>query len=125
MPLLYEYSDEEKYFLIVGHLADTILSLNGSRITDEDKENCERKFIRHYLDSPEKPARYFELESRHGKLNKLAEINMEGNKRVTCKIKYRDRHILHTIDVRQTVGDFKKQLEKFVGYPSSRFKVSN
>jgi len=124
VPLLSEFTEEEKFFLVVGHLDDTIQSLNGSRITNEDKENCERKFIRYYLDFVEKPDRYYELESRHGKLNKLADINMEGNKRVTCKIKYHDRHIFHKIDVRQTVGDFKKQLEKFVGYPSSRFKVN-
>jgi len=123
VPLLSEYTEEEKFFLVVGHLDDTIQSLNGSRITNEDKENCERKFIRYYLDFSEKPDRYYELESRHGKLNKLADINMEGNKRVTCKIKFHDRHIFHKIDVRQTVGDFKKQLEKFVGHPSSRFKV--
>lgn len=124
VPLLNDYSEEQKFFLIVGHLNDDICSVNGSKITGADKENCERKFIRHYLDYAEKPERYYFLEKRHGKLNKLAEINMEGVKVVTCKIKFHDKHILHKVDVRQTVGDFKKQLEKFVGYPSSRFKVS-
>lgn len=123
VPLLNDYNEEEKYYLLVGYFEDNILSLNGSKITNEDKENCERKFIRHYLDFGEKPDRYYELENRHGKLNKLADINMEGNKKVTCKIKFREQQMLHKVDVRQTVGDFKKQLEKFVGYPSSRFKV--
>lgn len=123
IPLLNDYNEEQKFFLIVGHLNDDICSVNGSKITGADKENCERKFIRHYLDYAEKPERYYFLEKRHGKLNKLAVINMEGVKVVTCKIKFHDKQILHKIDVRQTVGDFKKQLEKFVGYPSSRFKV--
>ena len=123
IPLLNEYSDEEKYYLLVGYLDDRILSLNGSKITSEDKENCERKYIRHYLDVVQKPKRFYELENRHGKLNKLADVNLEANKRVNCKIKYRDQHIYHKVDVRQTVGDFKKQLEKFVGHPASRFKV--
>lgn len=123
LPLLNDFNEEEKYFLIVGYLDNNILSLNGSRISNEDKENCERKYIRHYLDFQEKPNRYYELENKHGKLNKLAVINMEGNKKVTCKIKYRDQQILYKVDVRQTVGEFKKQLEKFVGHPSSRFKV--
>lgn len=123
VPLVNDFNEEEKYYLIVGHLENNILSLNGSKITNADKENCERKYIRHYLDFQEKPDRYYELENRHGKLNKLAVINMEGNKKVTCKIKYREQHILHKVDVRQTVGEFKKQLEKFVGHPSSRFKV--
>lgn len=123
IPLLNNFSEEEKYYLIVGHLDDCILSVNGSKITSLDKENCERKYIRHYLDFSQKPDRYYELENRHGKLNKLADINMEGNKKVTCKIKYRDRQMLYKVDVRHTVGDFKKQLEKFVGHPSSRFKL--
>ena len=123
IPLLNEFSDEEKYYLLVGYLDDRILSLNGSKITSEDKENCERKYIRHYLDVAQKPKRFYELENRHGKLNKLADVNLEANKRVNCKIKYRDQHIYHKVDVRQTVGDFKKQLEKFVGHPASRFKV--
>jgi len=123
IPLLNSYNDEEKYYLLVAHLNESIDSLNGSKITDEDKENCERKYIRHYLDIPIKPPLYYQLENKHGKLNKLADVNLEGNKRVQVKIKFRDQHIYERIDVRQTVGDFKKQLEKFVGLPSSRFKV--
>lgn len=123
IPLLNSYNDEEKYYLLVAHLDDSIDSLNGSKITGEDKENCERKYIRHYLDVAQKPPLYYELESKHGKLNKLADVNLEGNKRVHVKIKFRDEHIYERIDVRQTVGEFKKQLEKFVGYPASRFRV--
>ena len=123
IPLLNSYNDEEKYYLLVAHLDDSIDSLNGSKITGEDKENCERKFIRHYLDVAQKPQLYYELESKHGKLNKLADVNLEGNKRVHVKIKFRDEHTYERIDVRQTVGEFKKQLEKFVGFPASRFRV--
>ena len=125
IPLLSDLDEEQKYYLIVAHLQDTILSLNGSKITTVDKENCERKYIRHYLDFTEKPRRYFDLENRHGKLNKLADINMDGNKRVHCKIKFENKHIYQKVDVRQTVGEFKKTLEKFVGHPSSRFKVNS
>ncbi len=123
IPLLNVYNDEEKYYLLVAHLNESIDSLNGSKITGEDKENCERKYIRHYLDMAQKPALYYELENKHGKLNKLADVNLEGNKRVHVKIKFRDEHIYERIDVRQTVGEFKKQLEKIVGLPQSRFKV--
>lgn len=123
IPLLNSYNDEEKYYLLVAHLDDSIDSLNGSKITDEDKENCERKYIRHYLDVAQKPPLYYELESKHGKLNKLADVSLEGNKRVRVKIKFRDEPIYERIDVRQTVGEFKKQLEKIIGYPSAKFRV--
>ena len=124
IPLLNNYNDEEKYYMLVAHLNESIDSLNGSKITNDDKENCERKYIRHFMDLASKPKRYYELESKHGKLNKLADVNLDiRNKRVQCKIKFGDKHVYEKIDVRQTVGEFKKQLEKFVGVPSSRFKV--
>jgi hypothetical protein len=124
IPLLESLSDEEKYFVLVGHLDDSIHSLNGSRITTDDKENCERKYLRYFMDFESKPTRYFELESKHGKLDKLADVNLEIRKKVNVKIKYNGKHVHDKIDVRQTVGDFKKYLEKYVGLPSNRFKVS-
>jgi hypothetical protein len=123
IPLLKNYTDEEKYYMLVAHLHDSIDSLNGSKITNDDKENCERKYLRHFMDMVNKPKRYYELENKHGKLNKLADVNLDTNKRVYVKIKHGDKHTFEKVDVRQTVGDFKKQLEKFVGYSSSRFRL--
>ena len=123
IPLLNPYNDEEKYYLLVSHLSESIISLNGSEISDEDRENCERKYIRHYIDSIHKPKRYLDLERKHGKLNKLADVRLEGQKLVHVKIKFREAQVFEKVDVRQTVGDFKKQLEKFVGHPASRFRV--
>lgn len=87
------------------------------------KENCERKYLRYFMDIEQKPSRYFELESKHGKLDRLADVNLEIRKKVNVKIKYNGKHVHDKIDVRQTVGDFKKYLEKYVGLPSNRFKV--
>lgn len=75
------------------------------------------------MDVEQKPRRYFELESKHGKLDKLVDVNLEIRKKVNVKIKYNGKYVHDKIDVRQTVGDFKKYLEKYVGLPSSRFKV--
>ncbi|RMZ94668.1 tubulin-specific chaperone cofactor E [Brachionus plicatilis] len=123
IPLLEELTDEQKYYVLVGHLHQSIDSLNGSHISNDDKENCERKYIRFFMDSSVKPSRYYELEAKHGKLDRLADVNMDISKRVYVKIKYNDKQVFERIDVRQTVGDFKKYLEKFVGHPASRFKV--
>ncbi len=123
IPLLNTFNDEEKYYLLVAHLHESIDSLNGSKISSDDKENCERKYIRHFMDVAAKPKRYYELESKHGKLNKLADVNLEIRKRIQVKINYGDKYMYDKVDVRQTVGDFKKKLEKFVGQPSTRFKL--
>ena len=82
IPLLNTLNDEEKYYLLVAHLHESIDSLNGSKISTDDKENCERKYIRHFMDVANKPKRYYELESKHGKLNKLADVSLEIRKRV-------------------------------------------
>lgn len=71
VPLLTSLSDEEKYFLLVAHLHDGVESLNGGRITAEDRDQCERKYIRYFMDSEHRPSRYYELEAKHGKLNKV------------------------------------------------------
>jgi tubulin-specific chaperone cofactor E-like protein len=123
IPLLENYTEEEKYYLLMGHLDESIQSLNGSEIKDNDRENCERNYIRHYLDAAFKPQKYFQLEKKHGKLNKLANVNLDADKLVQVRIKYRDAYHFEKVDVRQTVGDFKKQLEKLVGYPSHRFRL--
>ena len=57
IPLLSAFNDEEKYYLLVAHLHESIDSLNGSKISTEDKENCERKYIRHFMDVTNKPKR--------------------------------------------------------------------
>ncbi|CAF0770688.1 unnamed protein product [Brachionus calyciflorus] len=123
IPLVENLSDEEKYYVLVGHLDESIDSLNGSKISNDIKENCERKYIRYFMNLNSKPERYYELELKHGKLDPLADVNMDIRKRVHVKIKYNDKNIYEKIDVRQTVGEFKKYLEKFVGHPSNRFKV--
>ena len=122
IPLLESYNDEEKYYLVAGHLEGPT-TLNGSEISEKEKETCERKLIRYFLDKPDKPARYFELESKHGKLNKLAEINLVANNHVYVKIKFEEKSIFETIDVRLTVAEFKRKLEKFTGYPSNKFRI--
>jgi hypothetical protein len=123
IPLLESLSDDEKYFVLVGHLDNNIHSLNGSHITLDDKEHCERKYLRYFMDCENKPTRYYELESKHGKLDKLIDVSLEISRKVNVKIKYNGKHVYDKIDVRQTVGDFKKYLEKYVGVPSNRFKV--
>lgn len=124
IPLLDQYNDEEKYFLLVAHLEGPN-TLNGSEITPIDKEKCERAFLRYYIDHADiRPEmRYKELEEKHGKLRKLADVKLNATNNVYVKIKFNDKHTYEYIDVRMTVGEFKKNLEKFVGHVSARFRV--
>lgn len=129
IPLLANYSEEEKYFMLVSHLGPQIETLNGSKIKSEERETCERKFIRYYMDKnldENKPHDIInQLESKHGKLDRLAHVDLDEAKkrRVQCKIKFGDKHTYEKIDIRQTVGDLKKKLEQFVGHSSSKFRI--
>jgi hypothetical protein len=123
VPFLNGLNNEEKFYLLVAHLHDSIVSLNGSEILKEDRDKYERKYIRYFMDAPNKPQRYFELENKHGKLDKLADVSLEIDRRVQVKIKFGDKHFYDKVDVRQSVSEFKKKLEKFVGQPSNKFKL--
>ena len=124
IPLLQNIkTEEEKHNLLVGYLEKNVSYLNGSIIPSQFKESCERKFIRFFMDQEHKPERYFELEAKHGKLNRLADVNLDAGKTVYMKIKYNDKFFFQNVKIRQTVGELKKSLESFVGEPSSKFRI--
>ncbi|RNA31817.1 tubulin-specific chaperone cofactor E [Brachionus plicatilis] len=116
-------TEEERHNLLVGYLEKNISYLNGSNIPSQFKESCERKFMRFFMDQENKPERYFELEAKHGKLNRLVDVNLDVGKTVYMKIKYDDKYIFQNIKIRQTVGELKKSLESFVGEPSAKFRI--
>jgi len=123
LPLLDAYTDEQKYFMLVSHLDNQQQYLNGSEITPKERENCERQFIRYYSERDEKPKRYYELEAKHGKVNRLAEVRLAARNAVYVKIKFDSKHVFENLDVRMTVGEFKKKLEEFVGARADRFRI--
>lgn len=116
-------NDEERHFLLVGHLTDNINYLNGSSITREFRDMCERKYLRYLMEQENKPSRFYELEAKHGKLDKLVDLSLEKSKTVHVKIKFEDNHKYENVKIQQTVGELKKGLEKFVGHPASRFRI--
>jgi hypothetical protein len=51
------YSDEERRHLVVARLPD-VTTLNGSRISADNRLESERFFIRHFLQKDDKPQRF-------------------------------------------------------------------
>jgi hypothetical protein len=110
-----------RYMWLVAHLSDSITHLNGSKVSKNDRDRSERSFVRHYasilqeLEELEErgrevhvdrsyleqiPARYFELEKRHGRLGKIVDIDLsysvrdaeiEQEKKAKAAVKYRER----------------------------------
>ena len=53
-----------------------VKKFNGSVINETEREDAERMFIRHHMDDEEPPERYHKLVEVHGKLERLAEVDM-------------------------------------------------
>ncbi|XP_026854277.2 tubulin-specific chaperone cofactor E-like protein isoform X3 [Electrophorus electricus] len=52
IPLLQPYTDQERRYLMIAHLP-AVTILNGSVVTDGEREDAERFYIRYHLDCPE------------------------------------------------------------------------
>ncbi|XP_032085011.1 tubulin-specific chaperone cofactor E-like protein isoform X2 [Thamnophis elegans] len=60
IPLLQSYTNEERRKLVIARLP-SITKLNGSVITEGEREDSERFFIRYYLDFPQEEAPFSSL----------------------------------------------------------------
>ncbi|XP_077993197.1 tubulin-specific chaperone cofactor E-like protein [Glandiceps talaboti] len=124
IPFLDTYPEKERRALVVARLPG-VLRLNGTRITETEREDAERRFIRYYMDKDpdEQPQRYHDLVKVCGKLDPLVEIDMSPDYVVCCLIKYEDKQSLMKVDTKKTVLEFKAELESFVGLPPNEFRL--
>lgn len=89
IPLLEQYSDQHKRKLLVARLPN-IKKLNKTGVTDEEREDAERFFIRHLMDDESPPSRYLELVDAHGVLDQLAEVNMKAKESALISFIFED-----------------------------------
>ncbi|XP_050965728.1 tubulin-specific chaperone cofactor E-like protein [Labeo rohita] len=124
IPLLQPYTDQERRCLMVAQLPHVTV-LNGSVVTDGEREDAERFFIRYHLDCPEDelPQRYHTLVARYGRLAPLAEVDLRPPSHVQVELRFGDQ--TETLDLRldQTVADLKKQLRAMVQLPPNKIRV--
>ncbi|KAH9509282.1 hypothetical protein Btru_046669 [Bulinus truncatus] len=110
-------------------LLPNILTLNGSRIGETEREDAERAYIRLFLDKEEKPLRYHELVRLHGKVDPLAKVVLKPRTHVRLKIRVEDVNLQVLkqeeldVDVTQTVRDLKKTISNIAGCPASKFHL--
>ncbi|XP_023817328.1 tubulin-specific chaperone cofactor E-like protein [Oryzias latipes] len=115
IPLLQAYTNAECRSLMVARLP-SVSMLNGSVVTDSEREDAERFFIRYYLDCPERdlPYRYHSLVTKYGKLEPLAEINLKPRCRARVEVHCEEKVEHLSIRLDQTVAELRKQLTKVV-----------
>ncbi|XP_026154857.1 tubulin folding cofactor E-like a isoform X1 [Mastacembelus armatus] len=124
IPLLQTYTNAERRSLMIAQLPSISL-LNGSVVSDSEREDAERFFIRYHLDYPEEelPYRYHSLISKYGKLEPLAEIDLRPRCHAQVEVHYEDKVEQLTIRLDQTVAELKKQLATVVQLSTNSMRL--
>ncbi|XP_029107112.1 tubulin-specific chaperone cofactor E-like protein isoform X3 [Scleropages formosus] len=133
IPLLQSYTNKERRSLIVAQHTNTcppcrlpsVSVLNGSKVTDGEREDAERFFIRYHLDYPEEelPYRYHCLVTKYGKLEPLADIDLRPRCHAKVDVRFEDKVELTRIRLDQTVAELKKQLRTVVQLPTTNMRL--
>uniref|UniRef100_A0AAZ3QXJ5 Tubulin folding cofactor E like n=1 Tax=Oncorhynchus tshawytscha TaxID=74940 RepID=A0AAZ3QXJ5_ONCTS len=124
LPLLQPYTNKERRSLTVAQLP-SVSVLNGSVVTEGEREDAERFFIRHYLDLPEEtlPHRYHVLVSKYGRLAPLAEVDLRPRCMATLEVRWGERTETLSLRLEQTVGELKKELRALVDLPANGMRL--
>lgn len=124
IPFLEEIEEKSRRQQLISRLPN-IQCLNGTPVSECEREDAERAFIRLYMDSEDKPSRYFELEALHGKLDPLATVDMAVCTKLDLEfhIPFLERKEQLEIDTKQTVRDLMKTISNIVGLPASKLRV--
>ncbi|XP_034459659.1 tubulin-specific chaperone cofactor E-like protein isoform X2 [Hippoglossus hippoglossus] len=124
IPLLQTYTNVERRSLMIAQLP-AISQLNGSVVTDSERIDAERFFIRYHLDYPEEelPYRYHSLVTKYGKLEPLAEIDLRPRCRAQVEVHCEEKVEQLNIRLDQTVAGLKKQLTRVVQLSTNSMRL--
>ncbi|KAL1138747.1 hypothetical protein AAG570_008809 [Ranatra chinensis] len=120
-----DYTKHERRQLLIARLPNIRTLNGGGEISDEDREDAERAFIRHYMEKPEsdRPERYTDLLNIHGKLDPLVNIDLTPERSVKVNFTCGNRAETRSIDVYQTVHELKQKLESFSKIPVPKMRL--
>ncbi|KAF7282023.1 tubulin folding cofactor E like protein mlt [Rhynchophorus ferrugineus] len=120
-----EYTEHERRQLLIARLPNVQTLNGGGQISEEEREDAERAFIRYYMDKPEsdRPERYFELVQIHGKLDPLVNVDLRPEKRVRVTFTCGTNSEVRSVDVYRTVSDLKSKLEGFAGFSAAKMRL--
>eukprot|EP00794_Sanderia_malayensis_P011260 gene11260-12440_t len=123
VPLAENEAADNRRKLLVSRLPN-VKKLNGSAVNCQEREDAERMFIRYHMDSTNPPKRYHELVEKHGKLDRLAEVDM--SKKEIAKISLLvngDELMKIVVDLSVDTRSFRQEIRKKLGLGSRRFHM--
>lgn len=123
IPLLQPYTTHERRSLLLAQLPSVVV-LNGGAVSDGEREDAERFFIRYYQDCPEQelPERYHILVSKYGQLAPLAEVDLRPRSTMV-DVRWGERVEAVSLRLEQTVGDLKKHLKTLLQLPTNGIRL--
>ncbi|XP_076606786.1 tubulin-specific chaperone cofactor E-like protein [Chaetodon auriga] len=123
IPLLEPYTTHERRCLLLAQLP-SVRVLNGGAVSDGEREDAERFFIRYYQDCPEQelPQRYHILVSKYGHLAPLADVDLSPRSTMV-DVRLGDRVEAVSLRLEQTVGDLKKHLKALLQLPTNGIRL--
>ncbi|XP_067101918.1 tubulin-specific chaperone cofactor E-like protein [Osmerus mordax] len=124
IPLLQTYTNTERRSLMIAQLP-SVSSLNGSVVTDGEREDAERFFIRYHLDYPQEelPEGYHRLVSKYGRLEPLAEVDLRPRCQAQVEVQCEERVEQVSIRLDQTVLELKRQLRTVVQLSTNSMRL--
>lgn len=123
IPLLQELSAEERRSLLLARLP-SVLQLNGSAVSEGEREDAERFFIRYHQEreGQQLPHRYSELISKYGELAPLAVVDLSPRCPLV-DVLFGDRVERLGLALEQTVGELKKKLRPLLQLPNQSMRL--
>lgn len=120
-----EATEHERRQLLIARLPFLQTLNGGGTITLDEREDAERAFIRYYMEHPESdiPLRYNELIAKHGKLDRLVNVDLRPEKRVKVNFTFGNSSETRLVDVYRSVIDLKTRLEKIVKLPAKDMRL--
>nr|XP_016929002.1 tubulin-specific chaperone cofactor E-like protein [Drosophila suzukii] len=120
-----ECTEHERRQLLIARLPNVEMLNGGGKITNDERVDSERAFVRYYMDKPEdeRPERYEELQQIHGKLDPLVNVSLKPDKRVKVLFTYNDVSDSRFVDIYLTVNDLKVKLEKLVSLAPNKMRL--
>ncbi|KAL4228756.1 hypothetical protein ACF0H5_011799 [Mactra antiquata] len=128
VPFLDQFKEKERRQHLISRLP-ALEMLNGSPVSESERINAERWFIRHFMDDEVKPPIYSTLVEKHGKLDKLADVDLSvTDPNTDCDmmkilVVFDNKMEYLVVDKNQTTAEFKKTLQNFTCLPPTETVV--
>lgn len=118
-------TNEDRRKLLVASLP-RVKILNGSEVTVTERDKAERHYLRYFMERDTRPPRYYELESKHGPMTPLLDIDLgkRFQKEATLTFLLNGEEVFtDTVSVLQPVGKLRSLVAHTLGIPRRSFRM--